>query len=190
MADSTGNAEAVLETPRLRLEPLRRSHASELFTLLADPRLYRYVPGEPPSGAAHLAETFEILERRESPDGSERWMNWAVRSKSTGDCVGKVQATIRIDGSAYLAYEIGVTYWSQGFATEACQRILKALVDDFRAPFVVAEVDSRNVPSIRLLERLGFTQNGCRESADFFKGEPSHEFTYQFTPKASAVSGA
>ena len=35
-----GNPEAVLDTERLRLEPLRASHAAEMFAWLSDERLY------------------------------------------------------------------------------------------------------------------------------------------------------
>ena len=37
-ADHKGRLEAVLETDRLLLEPLRREHARHLFQALSDPR--------------------------------------------------------------------------------------------------------------------------------------------------------
>jgi len=140
--------------------------------------LYRYIPQEPPTDLTALAGIFERLETRASPDGQERWMNWVVRLKPHGDCLGRVQVTIRADGSAYLAYEIGAAHWEKGFATEACQRIVRALFDDFRVVQIVAEVDTRNAASIRLLERLGFERAELRKAADFFKGESSDEFRY------------
>ena len=170
--------ESIFETDRLTLEPLRRSHDAELFAVLADPRLYRYVPGEPTADVASLAERFERLESRTSPSGDEQWLNWIVRAKASGTCVGRVQVTIRPDRSAYLAYEIGAAFWRQGFATEACARVLRALFEELGMSEVVAEVDTRNSASIGLLERLGFACIARREAVDFFKGAWSDEWAY------------
>lgn len=169
--------ERILETDRLRLEPLRESHAAELFDLLSDHRLYEFIPQDPPTTLDALASRYRFLESRHSPDGDEAWLNWAVRSTEDGICVGTVQVTIAPDRRAQLAYEIGVPFWRRGFATEACARVISALFED-GIPEVWAELDTRNVASIRLLERLGFTRGALRRNADRFKGADSDEWTY------------
>jgi RimJ/RimL family protein N-acetyltransferase len=169
--------EGHFETKRMRLEPLCESHAAELFNILSEARMYRFVPQEPPATLAILARRFALLEARRSPDGTEAWLNWVLRSKSDGMCLGCVQVTIRRDGRAQLAYELGVPYWGRGFATEACSRVIKALFDGGISE-VWAELDTRNVASLRLLERLGFRRGALRRNADFFKGADSHEWTY------------
>lgn len=172
------NHESVFETDRLRLEPQRESHAAELFAILSDPRLYEFIPQDPPQTLAVLAARFQRLETRISPSGDEIWLNWVVRSKSEKKCLGRVQATIRQDGSALIAYEIGTAFWGQGYAVEACGRVIQALFADYQADQIVADVDTRNLASIRLLERLGFQLSAHRPNADFFKGSISHEFIY------------
>lgn len=169
--------EVVYETERLRLEPLHASHAPEMFEMLSDPRLYQFIPREPPT-LDSLVARYQRLETRASPAGDELWLNWVVREKSGNTCVGRVEATIRQDASAYLAYEIAVASWRSGFATEACRRIIEVLFDTYGLRQIVAEVDTRNAASIRLLERLGFQRGALREHADFFKGSASDEFTY------------
>lgn len=169
--------ERPFETERLRLEPLCASHAAELFEILSDERMYRFVPQDPPATLAALARRFALLEIRRSPDGGEDWLNWVLRSKSEGGCLGCVQVTIRRDGRAQLAYELGVLYWGRGFATEACGCVIDALFDD-GIPEVWAELDTRNLASIRLLERLRFRRSTLRRNADVFKGSHSHEWTY------------
>jgi len=166
------------ETERLHLEPLRGAHAAELFELLSDERLYRYIPHDPPGTLAALTERYERLETRHSASGDESWLNWAVRSKSDGRCMGRVEVTIRPDAGALLAYEIGPEFWRRGIATEACRRVIRALFEEGGVTEVMAEVDTRNLPSIRLLERLGFERGGFRPNADFFKGRASDEWSY------------
>ncbi len=172
------SGESVLETQRLWLEPLRASHAPEMFEVLSDPRLYEFIPEEPPLALLSLAERYRRLETRASPRGDEAWLNWILRSKAEGRCLGFVQATVRRDGSAQLAYELGAAYWGRGYATEACRRAIQALFEGYPVTRVFAEVDTRNAASIRLLERLGFRREALRQNADFFKGAASDEFTY------------
>jgi len=175
----------VFETERLRLEPLRATHAPEMFAFLSDSRLYEFIPRDPPSDLASLVERFQRLETRRSPKGDEIWLNWVVRSKANNQCLGRVEVTLRQDASAYLAYEIEVASWGHGFATEACGRVIEALFGEFGVTRIVAEVDTRNIASIRLLERLGFQRGALRKNADFFKGSSSDEFTYALTRPAS-----
>lgn len=182
--------ETTYQTERLLLEPLRGAHAAELFDLLSDERLYRDIPQEPPATLAALTTRYERLETRQSPGGEQHWLNWAVRSKADGRCVGRVEVTVRRDGSAHLAYEIGPAYWRRGIATEACGRVIRALFEEAGATEVRAEVDTRNLPSIRLLERLGFERTGFRANADFFKGRASDEWSYRLPRTAGSPSGA
>jgi RimJ/RimL family protein N-acetyltransferase len=106
------------------------------------------------------------------------WFNWVARSRADGRCLGRVEVTLREDGRAWLAYEIGPEYWRQGFATEACGRVIEALFDSGVGE-VIAEVDTRNEASIRLLERLGFARGALKKDADTFKGSTSDEWTYR-----------
>lgn len=169
--------ETVFETERLRLEPLRESHAAELFDLLSDHRMYQFVPQEPPESLAWLAARYKRLESRRSAEGDEAWLNWVARAKSDGACVGVIQVTLPRDSRAQLAYEIGVAHWRRGFATEACSRVIRALFEQ-GATEVWAELDTRNMASFRLLERLGFQRGALRRKADPFKGSDSDEWTY------------
>ena len=173
-------AEATLLSARLRLEPLRASHAAELFDGLNDERLYRWIPQDPPASLETLAWRYGMLESRLSPAGDELWLNWVLRRLDGGLCIGTVQATVRADASAYLAYELRTDAWGQGYATEACGEVLRCLATAFAVTSVEAEVDTRNTASIRLLERLGFILTGLKRDADFFKGAASDEYRYEW----------
>jgi RimJ/RimL family protein N-acetyltransferase len=141
--------------------------------------MYRFIPQEPPATLDALATRFHLLETRRSPSGDQDWLNWVLRSKSEGTCLGCVQVTLRGD-RAQLAYELGTAYWGRGFATEACACVIHALFGDGVSE-VWAELDTRNLASIRLLERIGFLRGTLRRNADFFKGSESHEWTYSLT---------
>ena len=167
-----------IATERLDLEPIERRHAALLHSVLDDARIYRYLPGGPPTSTAALADRYEQLESRLSPDGKERWLNWAMRRREDGVYLGTIQATIRADASGYLAYVLGTRHQRAGFATEACTATLTVLFLELCVPHVMAEVDTRNLASIGLLERLGFQRIGFQKDADFFDGHSSDEYVY------------
>lgn len=173
------NAEVVLATQRLRLEPLHAAHARALYPLLRDERIYRYIPTDPPTSRQALAARFRTLEARTSPAGDELWLNWALRKQTPDDYIGRLEATVLADRTAFIAYELAPQYWGQGFAAEACARILEHLEHEYTVTRVLAEVDTRNTASTKLLERLGFERVGFRPAADFFKGSASDEYVYQ-----------
>jgi RimJ/RimL family protein N-acetyltransferase len=145
-----------LSSPRLALEPLLRSHAEELFVALGDARIYQYIDEEPAVSAQALAERYARLETRRSGDGTELWLNWAIREQATGAAIGFTQATVRRDGSAVVAYVISPSRWRQGFAREATAAMLEELEANYGVRRFVATVDERNTASRALLSALGF----------------------------------
>ena len=171
--------ERTLQTDRLLLEPLGPQHATALYAPLSDPRLYLFIPQDPPSSPQRLQERYVALALRRSPDGREVWLNWVMRRRDTGADVGTVEATVRADQTAFLAYMVFPPYQGQGFAREGCARVLAHLVEDYHVPRMAADIDMRNNASIHLVEALGFERSGTTRSADFFKGKPSDEYRYE-----------
>jgi ribosomal-protein-alanine N-acetyltransferase len=176
--------EAVLETARLRIEPLTPHHAPQLFPLLSDARIYTYIPEEPPPDQAALTRRYQQLATRRSPEGDALWLNWAVQRQQERDYIGVVQATVTADQPAYLAYLLTPAFWGYGYAQEACNRVLRLLFGAYRVPAVRAEVDTRNQASWKLLERLGFIRTALHPAADYFKGGSSDEYSYDLTEEA------
>lgn len=164
----------VLLTERLRLEPVRGDLAPLLFDLWQDPDVYRYVPEEPPVSVAWLTERYRLLETRQSADGAEAWLQWAVRLAAEKTYVGRVEATVR-PGPAVLAWLLGSPWWGRGLASEAVTRVLTQLAGPWGVTEAYVEIDERNASSLGLAARLGFAEVARVEDADFFKGSTSHE---------------
>lgn len=178
------DGDTMLETERLRLEPLTVAHAQQLFSVLADERIYTYIPEDPLPDVDALAHRYQRLATRRSPDGAELWLNWAVRRKQTHDYIGTLQATVTSEQTAAMAYLLNPAFWGYGYAQEACHRLLKLLFEGYHVQAVQAEVDTRNHASWTLLERLGFRRSAVRQAADHFKGASSDEYTYAYTAQA------
>lgn len=168
--------EPELRSARLVLEPLNAWHGESLFALLKDPLLYTYIAREPPLAASHLSRRFEALEQRRSADGAELWLNWAVRI-AAGGYAGLVEATVRADGTALLAWWTFMPFQRQGYGREAAAAVL----DHLRGIGVreaTAFIDTRNAASIRLAEGLGFVRIGTHAMREKVRGRwvDDHEY--------------
>ncbi len=126
-----------------------------MFALLSDPKIYRY-EGKPPASLESLRERFKRLESRRSPDGREQWLNWVIRLPS-GELAGYVQATVREERRAAIAYVLGSKSWDRGIGREAVGAMLTHLREQHDVRELTAVIKRANVRSHHLLERLGFS---------------------------------
>ena len=171
------DSQPTLESERLILEPLQPEHAAQIFALLRDERLYTFIPLEPPTDLLSLEERYRKLAGRLSPEGDEEWLNWFALEKSSGEYVAMLQVTIRPDSSAYLAYITFASQWRRGYAYEACQAVIRWLIER-GVEEIVAEMDTRNIASIRLIEKLGFRRVAHVLKAAVIRGVDSDEYRY------------
>ncbi|MBV9279490.1 MAG: GNAT family N-acetyltransferase [Chloroflexi bacterium] len=171
--------ERALPTARLWLEPLLPAHAAALWPQIRDERLYRFIPEDPPASLDALRRRFQTLSSRRSPDGREAWLNWAMRRRGSEEYVGTLQASVFPNRMASIAYVVFIPHQGRGYAAEGVRRLLEHLVE-YRVHTVAAEIDTRNVPSIRVVERAGFERVDTRRAVEFFKGEWSDEYRYEW----------
>lgn len=150
------DAHPLLTSERLTLEPLTEEHAAEMVSVLADPRLYAYIGGDPPN----LAVLVERYRRQIAGPAAldEQWCNWIVRSTSTGRPVGFVQATVTAD-RADVAWVIGVDHQHQGFATESALAMSEWLTEA-GVRWIDAHIHPEHGASHRVAAALGLEPTG------------------------------
>jgi len=148
----------------LTLEPQTAAHAAEMFVVLSDPAIYEY-ENEPPPSLEWLSQRFARLESRQSADGSQQWLNWVIRIP-TSQLVGYVQATVRPNGCATIAYELSSAHWGRGFGRRAVRAMITDLVDHYDVHTVTAVFKAANERSRRLLEHLGFAPASAESHAE------------------------
>ncbi len=144
----------VIESAGLTLEPQVKAHAEEMFIILSDPAIYEY-ENEPPASVEWLRARFARLESRRSTDGQEQWLNWVIRLP-TSELIGYVQASVRSNGRAAIAYVLASAYWGRGLASQAVRAMIGELVEHYQVRTVSAVSKRENYRSERLLEGLSF----------------------------------
>ncbi len=79
---------------------------------------------------------------------------------------------------AEIGYVFAPAFGGQGYATEAGHALLHLAFDELGFRRVIARVDSRNQPSVRVVERLGMRLEAHLVENEWFKGEWSDELDF------------
>ena len=132
-----------IDTERLRLEPLVCGHAKEMYRGLVSKELYEFIADIPPTSIKTLEQRYRGLEQRQSPDGSEIWLNWAVQVIEDLRLIGYVQSTIS-QSDVQIGYVFFREAWGFGYGIEAVDAVLKYLDETYSCPEIRATVDTKN----------------------------------------------
>lgn len=168
-----------IKTINFLLEPITAEHAKLLYASLQDSASYTYIPFDPPQSIEALAKRYRRWSARQSDDGKEIWLNYAIYWPKEKEYVGTLQSTLEKEGETYIAYEVFPPYWRRGIARETVSALIVYLFEAYSIQLVTAHVDTRNEASSSLLKLLGFCCTKTIKDADYFKGSSSDEYVYK-----------
>jgi RimJ/RimL family protein N-acetyltransferase len=77
-----------------------------------------------------------------------------------------------------LGYVLNPALGGRGYATEAARAMLRLGFEDLGLHRIVARIDERNEPSVKLARRLGMRQEARLVQNEIFKGEWSTEVDF------------
>lgn len=156
----------ILETERLRLRTWSVDDAGAGFRIWGDPEVMRYVGTGQPN--ASVEETRAWLERMIAHQQRHGFCFWAVVDKKTGQLLGSCGMGYQRDGGLPIefGYTLARSHWGRGLTTEAAAACLRYAFEELRLPELSASVDSRNIASQRVLEKIGFTYQREEQLAD------------------------
>lgn len=166
-------------TARLRLRPLVPADVDSLVAYRSRPEVCRYVPFEPMDRETVADRVAGRWARHEIvAEGDALFV--AVEVASSAQVVGDIM--LSFSSAEHRGGEVGWVlnpdYSGQGYATEAAHAVLHLAFDDLGLHRVVARVDSRNDPSLRLAARLGMRREAHLIANEWFKGEWSDEIDF------------
>jgi [ribosomal protein S5]-alanine N-acetyltransferase len=166
-----------LPTARLRLRPFGDADADGLFALHSNAGVLRYWDA-PPWRERARAGRFLATCRQMAEEGTGARL--AADRVSDGTFIGwcglsRWNPDFR---SASLGYCLSEAAWGHGYATEAARALLQWAFATLDLNRVQAEVDTRNVASARVLEKLGFVREGTLREDCVVNGEVSDSWVY------------
>jgi RimJ/RimL family protein N-acetyltransferase len=160
----------VLTTARLRLRPFTQDDAAPLFRVFSDEQVVRFWSVGAWTDIAQAEKMIEeaLLAYREG--GLSRY---AIALADTDELIGicNLRGFFEQNRRCELGYALGSAHWGHGYAFEALEALLGHAFSALDMNRIEADIDPRNDASARLLERLGFRQEGYMPERWFVHGE-------------------
>ncbi|HEU5103522.1 MAG TPA: GNAT family N-acetyltransferase [Roseiflexaceae bacterium] len=149
----------VLETERFVLRAVGAEDVDAIFRTMNDPRVTRYfgtLPMTSPDQADQRVRA--ITAAFEERTG----IRWAITSRADGQLLGTCGfwRLMPEHARAEIGYELAPEWWGQGVMTEAVGAALSFGFTGMGLHSVEAQIHPQNTGSRRVLEKLGFEQEG------------------------------
>ncbi|CAM4103753.1 GNAT family N-acetyltransferase [Serratia silvae] len=148
------------ETPRLLLRRWQNSDLPTFAALNGDPEVMKYFPA-----ALSRAESDAQANRIRQFMQQHGWGLWAVEVKHQTAFIGFVGLAIPGDDlpcspCVEIGWRLAKEHWGQGYASEAARCALDVAFNTLQLPEVVSFTAEINLPSRRVMERIGMTFSG------------------------------
>jgi len=174
--DSMSSVNLELETDRLLLRPLVENDWEMALETFMDPEVMKFVADVGSEEA--LAEEMKTAIRR---GAGGRIGVWCVLQRETGEKLGTaillplpieeddtdwslVQEDRYPDVDIEVGYILKRSAWGNGYATEACRRLVQFAFEETELDEIVAVTDPRNAASQKVLRKCGLRDEGLRRA--------------------------
>jgi RimJ/RimL family protein N-acetyltransferase len=142
-----------IRTERLLLRRPRMDDLDAMFDIMSKPSAMRYWSTLPHASRDVTRPWLERMIARNAAGGDDFLI------EHEGRVIGNVGAG-RLPDFGFILHP---DYWGRGFATEASTAFIDHAFRNTAATELLADVDPRNIASLRVLARLGFVETGRAE---------------------------
>jgi RimJ/RimL family protein N-acetyltransferase len=167
-----------IELGDIVLRRLRHTDYSDMLAYYSDPAVARYCEWE----AMSEAQVATLLEGQGSvlPGDPGVPLLLGVQLNAESRLIGDCSLTIARphDRQAEIGYCFLPEMHGRGYATRAVRAVLEYAFEHLDMHRVIAQVDTRNERSWRLLERIGLRREGHFRECAFLKGEWIDDYVY------------
>jgi aminoglycoside 6'-N-acetyltransferase len=162
-------------TQRVTLRRLRSADLPAFQAYRHAPDLGRYQGWSPQTDAEALAFIEQMARMALFPAGA--WLQLGIADRTTDGLIGDIGVHIAADHTrAELGFTLAPGAQGRGLGTEAVAAALRLLFAHTAVTEVTGITDARNLPSIRLLERVGMRRIAVQPA--MFRGAACIEHTY------------
>lgn len=139
------------ETDRCKLFKIQETDYEDVKKLYADERVRQFLGGT-------IEEEIYRIKFLDMCNIANNGLYWVIRQKYDYQFVGLVSLDLHHDGiSTEISYQILPKYWGYGYATEIVQEVINIAFNEYSLTKVVAETQTANKSSYKLLKRIGMS---------------------------------
>jgi RimJ/RimL family protein N-acetyltransferase len=168
-----------IRTERLLLRPYALADVDALYAYQRLPEVHRYLYTE----ARSRPEVEALVAERAGAGaltGVGTALNLVAELAETGELVGDCVLFWRSEEhqQGEVGYVFNPAYQGRGLATEAVGALLRLGFEGMGMHRITGQLDGRNTPSARVLERAGLRREAHLVENEFIKGEWTDELIY------------
>ena len=168
-----------IDSERLYMRPFKDEDAESMYPYHSDPEICRYIPWN----VRTMDEVKKSIEDNKSAFSLREegdYLSLALIRKSDDQLIGQMNSMYRSKEhqKAEFGYVINPVFGGQGYASEAASALITALFDSGLFHRVIANIDVRNTPSWKLVERIGMRREAHYIQDYWFKGEWTDSYIY------------
>jgi RimJ/RimL family protein N-acetyltransferase len=149
-----------IETERLLLQRFRPEDAEEIFfTYASKPEATRFV-----SFPTHqtIYDTRQYLDYATRAWNQDIDFSYSIRLRENQKMIGSF-GVVHENGKVSFGYVLSPRHWGNGYATEACKKLMAILQANLTVFRIWTLVDCENVASVRVLIKSGLVQEARLE---------------------------
>jgi RimJ/RimL family protein N-acetyltransferase len=153
----------VIETERLLLRPWREADREPFFRICSDPQVMRYFPA-----VLTRQESDLLADRIEEQWKQNGFTFYAAEWRETAQFIGfigiaRTPFTAHFTPCVEIGWRLAAACWNRGVATEGARAALRHAFDDLGMREIVAFTVPANLPSRRVMEKIGMTRNAAED---------------------------
>ena len=141
----------ILETKRLIIEHFTCADIHMWASIEADPLVRKFVDGK----CLSREEAGHYVKMNMDSYAVNGFGRFAVRSKTSKRLIGMC-GFLRQDEEIDFGYRYSAETWGKGIGYEAANKVLNYRLEHLKLKKICAGVAIENIPSIKILEKLGF----------------------------------
>ena len=140
---------SLFETERCYINTFKKPDFADVKKLYMNKDVRKYL-----GGIRDEASTIGVLQSMLNP--SDNAFYWVIREKQTDNFIGLVYLNPHHEGIFLeVSYQLLPVWWGRGYATETVPPIIHFAFNELNQKKLVAETQTANKRSCRLLEKLG-----------------------------------
>lgn len=153
------------------LRELQPLDAMDLLSYLSHEDVHRYINEE--DTPSNLQEAESEVHYWSGLFKHRRSIYWAVARQDTNQVIGTAGFNLwsRTHDRAEISYDLAREYWGKGLMTSLLRLIVKYGFEEMKLKRIQATVVLDNKPSIRVLQKLGFRDEGLLRKYNCLRGK-------------------
>lgn len=158
-----------LQTERLMLRPLLPSDVDFVYRHFSSKAVNQYLKDEEPVQTVEQAQAIVDFYQVKG----KLYNRWVLERKEDGQQIGTCgfHRWNLSCSRAEVGYDLGEAFWGQGYMQEAMKAALRFGFEEMGLNRIEAFVDVENMPSLKVLKRMGFQREGVLREYYYLHGK-------------------